>query len=179
MRWRLPALIPVLAATPAPAAELPVAQPSELAVKAAFLPKFARYIELPAAARPAPGQPLTLCVAGRDPFGRLLDRAVAGENGNGQVIALRRIAAMERPDGCHLVFVQGSSELHTAQQLQAMRAHSLLTVTDFRGGRARGMVHFVMVSGRVRFQVDEAEAARRGIAISSRLLALAVDVRQR
>ena len=41
------------------------------------------------------------------------------------------------------------------------------------------MIHFAIVAGRVRFFIDEAEAAGRGLSISSRLLALAVGVRER
>jgi hypothetical protein len=41
------------------------------------------------------------------------------------------------------------------------------------------MIHFSMVSGRVRFFIDDAGAAERGLSISSRLLALAIGVRQR
>jgi hypothetical protein len=41
------------------------------------------------------------------------------------------------------------------------------------------MVHFAIVRGRVRFFVDEAAAAARGLVISSRLLRLAIGVRQR
>ena len=60
------------------------------AVKAAFLPKFARYVEWPAgvAARRR-AQPFQLCVIGRDPFGRLLDQAAAAEliDGRGVTVA--------------------------------------------------------------------------------------------
>jgi hypothetical protein len=41
------------------------------------------------------------------------------------------------------------------------------------------MIHFAVVDGRVRFHIDEAAAAARGIGISSRWLALAVDGKQR
>jgi hypothetical protein len=41
------------------------------------------------------------------------------------------------------------------------------------------MIHFVIHQGRVRFNIDEAQAARSGVAISSRLLSLALTVRQR
>jgi hypothetical protein len=37
----------------------------------------------------------------------------------------------------------------------------------------------VIASGRVKFFIDDAKAAGRGLSISSRLLALAVGVRQR
>ena len=41
------------------------------------------------------------------------------------------------------------------------------------------MIHFTISGGRVRFFIDEAAAAQRGLVISSRLLALALGVRQR
>ena len=73
------------------------AQPTETEVKAAFLPRFARYVTWPAGRGPAPAQPFQLCVIGRDPFGRVLDRAAAGEPIDGHGVAVRRVAAAEAP----------------------------------------------------------------------------------
>jgi hypothetical protein len=52
-------------------------------------------------------------------------------------------------------------------------------VTDARTSSHRGIIHFSVVGGRVRFFIDEAEASERGLSISSRLLALAIGVNQR
>jgi hypothetical protein len=43
----------------------------------------------------------------------------------------------------------------------------------------KGIVNFVIVDDRVRFEIDDAEAARRGLRISSKLLSLAVSVKPR
>ena len=43
---------------------------------------------------------------------------------------------------------------------------------------ARGMVHFAIVDGRVGFHVDAVSAARSHRSISSRLLGIALSVRQ-
>ena len=52
----------------------------------------------------------------------------------------------------------------------------MLTVTDKdRGGG--GVVQFVNLNGRIRFEIDLAAAARNGLAISSKLLGLALNVR--
>jgi hypothetical protein len=168
------AAILLLAAVPA------FAQASEQAVKAAFIPKFTRYIEFPAPAQPAAGQPYYLCVIGRDPFGPLIDRAAASEVVDGHPVAVRRFANTD-PDavaGCHIAFLAGVTDQATAAMIEALRRQPTLTITDARSGRTRGMIHFALVDGRVRFHIDQAAAAQRGIAISSRLLALAVDVRQ-
>jgi len=155
------------------------AQPTENAVQAAFLPKFARYVEWPAAIRPAPREPFQLCVIGRDPFGPLLDRAAAGEQIEGRGVAIRRLPTVEGSNACHLAFVRGANPQETGRLLLALRGRPVLTITDARAGSPRGMIHFTLAEGRVRFFVDEQEAAARGLAISSRLLALALAVRQR
>lgn len=154
-------------------------QPTEDAVKAAFLPKFARYVAWPGPMRPQPRAPFHLCVIGRDPFGRLLDQSAAGELIDGHGVTVRRIASADGAAGCHMAFVQGTAPGETARLLLALRFQPVLTVTDGRAGAQRGIIHFTIVSGRVRFFIDEAAAAGRGLSISSRLLALAVAVRQR
>lgn len=177
------ALLLAICATAAallPGAGTAHAQASEEAVKAAFLPKFVRYIELPPEGQPAAGQPYYLCVIGRDPFGGLLDRAAARETINGHAVAVRRFPGAEAPAvaGCHVAFVAGASEEQTGQMLVTMQQQTTLTITDARWSKRRGMIHFVVETGRVRFHIDQAAASGRGITISSRLLALAVDVRQ-
>ena len=180
MRMRLlwPALCAIAAATLA--ASPAHAQASEDAVKAAFLPKFARYVELPGNAQPGPGQPFYLCLIGRDPFGALVDRAAENEVIDGHPVAVRRFASTDSAAvaGCHLAFVSGASDTTTLQMLAVLRRQATLTITDARWGRARGMIHFAVVAGRVRFHIDQGSASARGIAISSRLLALAVEVTQ-
>jgi hypothetical protein len=167
------ALALMLAASPSSA------QPSERAVKAAFIPKFARYVDWPAAVRPAERDPIQLCVIGLDPYGPLLDRAAAREAIEGRAVAVRRLVTAEGAAACHLAFVRGASPQETGRLLVALRGRPILTITDSRAGPARGMIHFTTVGGRVRFFIDDALAAERGLSISSRLLALALGVRQR
>lgn len=161
---------------PVPAGAQP---PTEDAVKAAFLPRFARYVAWPATALPAAGAPFQLCIVGRDPFRGLVEQAAAAELIDGHSVAVRRLPSAGQAAGCHLAFVQGATPPDTARLLQALRAQPVLTVTDARAGQPRGIIHFTLVGGRVRFFIDEAAAAERGLSISSRLLALAAGVRQR
>ena len=178
-RRALAALLGVAAAAAALAAAPARAQPTEDEVKAAFIPKFARYVSWPRGAAPGPDQPFRLCVVGRDPFGRLLDQAAAAETVDGRAIQVRRMATPDAAAGCHLAYVRGQSGADTARLLVALRRRPVLTVTDARAGPQRGIIHFTVAGGRVRFFIDEAAAAERGLSISSRLLALALGVRQR
>jgi hypothetical protein len=156
-----------------------VEAPSETAVKAAFLPRFARYVTWPPSDRPGPGAPVVLCIFGRDPFGTLLDQAARSQGVDGHPIIVRRLSGGTGAQGCHLAFVGSSSQQPTGQILAALAGRPVLTITDSRSGAQRGIIHFALVSGRVRFFIDEGAAAKRGLSISSRLLGLAVAVRAR
>jgi len=118
-------------------------------------------------------------VIGRDRFGQALDQAAAGETIDGRGVAVRRLSGIDAADGCHLAFVRGTNPTDTGRMLRALHGRPILTITDSHDGPHRGMLHFVVVDGRVRFFVDEAAASAHGLTISSRLLALAIGVRQR
>jgi hypothetical protein len=152
---------------------------SETSVKAAFVPRFARYVTWPPAERPGSSAPVVLCIVGRDPFGLLLDQAARSQGVDGHPIIVRRLASAAGARGCHLAFVGGSPQQPAGQMLAALGGQPILTITDARRGPQRGIIHFALVSGRVRFFIDEAAAAKRGLSISSRLLGLAVGVRAR
>lgn len=157
-----------LASVPGPAS----AQVSEAAVKAAYLPKIARYIIWPPDAV-APRSQLQICLVGSDPFGRLIDEAVAGQSVGEHAMIVRRSGELE---GCHVAFLRGS----VAPRAMAMlKGRPVLTVTDSRDGPVRGMVHFALKDGRVSFHIDDRQAAQAGLGISARLLAIALTVRTR
>lgn len=163
------AFLAVLLCTPA------LGQPTDVAVKAAFLPRFARYVTWPAAAMPRGGEPFVLCVIGSDPFGVLLDDAARSQSVDGRAIAIRRMDSAASADNCQIAFVGGS---RPGQIIAALGRRPVLTVTDAVNGGERGIIHFVVTAGRVRFFIDQALATQRGLAVSSRLLAVAVGVRQ-
>jgi hypothetical protein len=156
-----------------------VAQPSEGAVKAAFLPRFARYVTWPVSAIPAGSEPFVLCLIGGDPFGSAIDDAARSQSIDGRRIVVRRLSSTSGAGGCQIAFVTGTRGQPVGQILAGLAGKPILTVTDSSNGGQRGMIHFTMVNDRVRFFIDEAQAAQRGLSISSRLLALAVGVRQR
>lgn len=149
---------------------------SDLAVKAAFLPRFARYVTWPPSA-PAHGNgPIVLCIIGDDPFGSLLNEAVASQQVDGRRFIVKRLSSTAGATDCALAFVDGS---RAAQTLSALAHQPILTVTDARSSAERGIIHFAIVDGRVRFFIDNAQAQARGLTISSRLLALAIQVNQK
>ena len=110
--------------------------------------------------RPGPGAPFQLCVVGRDPFGRMLDQAAATEQIDGHGVAVRRLAiGRPAPAAATSPSSRARRRRTPAGCCSPCAASPILTVTDARAGPQRGMIHFTIVAGRVRFFIDEAEAA--------------------
>ena len=154
-------------------------EPLELAVKATYLYKLAPFVTWPASAWTDSTAPLVICVQGKDPFGPVLDHAVAGQKIGGRPVVVRRTPHVDGSSGCHIVYIGGSDAQTEAAALHDIGRAPMLTVTDEdRGGPAPSDVHLMLMDGRVRFLIDNGQAQQQGLAISSKLLALALKVRR-
>ena len=152
----------------------------ELAVKASYLYKLAPFVVWPASAPAASARTFVICVQGDQSFADLVQRAVEGQQFGGRAFEVRRLARVEAGSGCQIAYLTGSPTQPLPQAVRALDGTSVLTVTDEAGeGRARGVIHLVRIDGRVRFDIDDVAAERDGLAISSKLLKLAVHVRTR
>jgi hypothetical protein len=173
------AAIPPAASTPPAASPAVQAAPpaSEQSVKAGYLAKFAPFVVWPPETFAGPTAPLVLCVQGDDPFGETLDRLTAGQSVGTHPIIVRRVARIDADSGCHIAYLAGSSAQSPTAALKALEGRPVLTVTEGEGGE-RGIVHLVQTNGRVRFAIDAARAGQCGLAISSKLLALASEVKR-
>ncbi|HEX3673804.1 MAG TPA: YfiR family protein [Rhizomicrobium sp.] len=150
--------------------------PVEYGVKGAYLYKFLPFVGWPAAALPSPNAPLTICILGHDPFGPVLDKAVADQHVDARAIAVRRVETVDA--GCQVVFVGIADPQAEGAALQALQGKPVLTVTD-SGAPAPGIIAFAIEANHVRFDIDDAAAARNGLTISSKLLSLAHAVKLR
>lgn len=179
--WRLARLSILglaLASLAAPSAGAAETSAIESAVKATYLYKLPPFIAWPSTSFDGPNRPLVICIVGRDPFGASLDSAVAGLRIGERPIAVRRLEQAGPQAGCHVMYLGGSAAQSVAAALAAMQGAPTLTVTDRAiGDEAKGMVHFVVRDNRVRFEIDNSAAAAAGLGISSKVLALATDVR--
>jgi hypothetical protein len=169
-RGPLPALavVVILAAGLAGAAQPPA--PLELAVKATYLVKLAPFVDWPAAALGEPHGPFVICVAGRDPFGALLDQAAAGQQVMDHPVVVRRLATVGADPHCQILFLDGAPAQSLGEALALVRNDAAATP---------GVIDFVLDHGRVRFRIDDAAAAAHGLVIRAQLLNLAVSVTPR
>lgn len=148
----------------------------EYTVKAAYLAKFAPFIDWPTDAFASPNAPLNICVLGSDPFGADLEKATAGQKDGDHPLAVRRMETLLPGAVCQILFIHDAYLADEA--LDALRTRPVMTVTD-SGMRAHGIISFVVIDNHVRFDIDDDAARRVGLSISSKLLTLAHAVRHR
>jgi hypothetical protein len=146
---------------------------AEATVKAAFLYKFAGYVEWPPNASPTPDAPIVIGVMGADEVAAELDKLLPGRQVNNHRVVVRRVRAGEPLRGVHLLFI-GRGEPNPRAVLTAAQQQGILTVSESeRGLEAGSAINFVSVEDRVGFEVSLDVAERSGLRISSRMLAVA------
>jgi hypothetical protein len=145
----------------------------EQRVKAAYIYRFIEFVTWPEL--PAEG-PLVIGVIGSDVITEELRRISASRATGGRALEVRRIGAEAPPASVHLLFVAESERARLPQLARA--APRALIVTEAEGALATGsVINFVLVDGRVRFEISPEAAEKRNLRLSSRLLALAQNVR--
>lgn len=149
----------------------------ESQVKAAFLYNFAKFVEWPADAFEGPTDPMTLCVAGDDPFGESLEGVVRGETLNGRPLIVHRTRELHEIRDCHVVFVPSSERGRQERILDVLRNRGVLTVGEADGFlNGGGIIRFVLEQNKVRFDINLQAAETSGLKLSSKLLRLARTV---
>jgi hypothetical protein len=153
-------------------------QDLEIRVKAAFLCKFAGYVEWPPGSFSQAETPVTIAVVGAEPLAAELSRMVVGRTVGGRALEMKRMRTGELPAGIHILFVGRDDAAQLSRIAGDAKPHAVLTVTDSEGALEQGsMINFVLDDRRVRFDIALDTAARSGLRLSSRLLAVARDVR--
>jgi hypothetical protein len=153
--------------------------PSEYAIKAAMIHKFAGFITWPNQSFQSPSDPVILTVLGSDPFGSQLEDMMQGNMLNGRRIVVQRVRDERHLTACHILFIAGSEQHRLPEILERIQGQALLTIGDSEGFCEHGgIVNFYREANHIRFQINPAAAERENIKISSQLLKLARIVKE-
>ena len=148
---------------------------SESAVKAAFLYKFAAYVEWPAPLRP--DAPFVIATLAADDVAAELATLLPGRAVAGRSAVVRKVQAGDPMQDVQILFV-GRKAANPKGAMDAARRHGALVVTE-TGLEQGGTINFVVADNRVSFEVSLEAAERGGHRISSRMLAVARRVVQK
>jgi hypothetical protein len=150
----------------------------EYEVKAAFLLNFARLVEWPDPARPAPQQPVVVSVLGSAEVEQAISRGVGDSVVGDHPVVVKRISGAEEIGGSHILFVTREHAEAAAALAETARRHAALAVGESEGFASQGgVINFFTEDRKLRFEINPDAAKSAGLKISSRLLRLAVLVR--
>jgi hypothetical protein len=155
----------------------PVAE--EYQVKGAFLLNFTKFVDWPPQVFEGPGDPIAICILGRNPFGPGLDRAARETVVANRTVSVRQVSDGQQASQCQIVFMGASERKRWRAWLEALRGKSVLTVGESEGYLTDGgVVNFKLEGERVRIEISTAAADRAGLHISAKLLSLAQSERK-
>lgn len=173
-----PALVLMLAGLLCTSSARAQQAPNEYQLKAAFLFNFAKFIDWPAASFEGPKSPFTICILGKDPFGRVLDDLLPGKLIGQHPVMIVRMRDAATARHCQIVFVGNDESQKLASILDGLRGTNALIVGESEGfATAGGAIQFTVEENHVRFLINPDAGERAGLKFSSKLLALAKIVR--
>jgi hypothetical protein len=153
------------------------AETLEYRVKAAFVCKFASYIEWPSQSFARPDDPIVIGVIATDAVFEELSRTAAALSAEGRPLVVRKLTRSEPVVGAHLVYITRSGDDQLAETLATLKGRPVLAVTESSRGPALGsMINFVVVDDKIRFDVSPQTAEASQLRISARLLGVARSV---
>jgi hypothetical protein len=146
----------------------------EYRIKAAFLCKFANYVEWPAQAFARTDSPIVIGVVARDAVADEITRTAAALSVDGRPLKVRSLHQGDSIADVHLIYVASSENSRLAETLAAVKGRPVLVVTESSQAVALGsMINFVVVDNKVRFDISPHSAESSRLRISARLLSVA------
>ena len=169
------ALMIVIAVIGAPIAR--AAQLTVEAAKAAYLFRFAQYVEWPSL---EVDSPFVIAISGAEDVAVHLEHLLPGMSVNGHRVVVRRLTRPQELDGVHILYIGAKAFARTrALRTQAID-RPILVVTDHEFGLdGGGIINFIEVDRNLRFEISLIAADRSGLKIDSQLLSVAARVERR
>jgi hypothetical protein len=152
----------------------------EANVRAVFLFNFSKYVTWPATGAIGERSPseIRVCVTHNDDFFNVLKSAVQGEDVDGRPLIPVALDGLDSARTCQILYVGDTRTADARAWLSAVRGRQVLTVGD--GALSDDVViAFVRDNNRLRFDINRVAGTRHGLNISSKLLRLARQVRER
>jgi hypothetical protein len=154
------------------------AQFSVDAVKAAYLFRFAQYVEWPAAQ--SGDDRFVIAVTGAEDVAVHLERLLYGMTVNGRPTQVRRVTRSQELNGVHILYVGARAFARSRPLRAAAIERPILLVTDDQNGLdGGGVINFIEVNRNLRFEISLNAADRSGLKINASLLSVAARVERR
>lgn len=145
---------------------------NEYQIKAAVLLNFAKFIEWPEQAFKSETDPLIVGVIGEDQITEAFAN-LSGKVANGRRIQVKRFANVKTITFCHLLFACRSQDQNFRKVLPGLGPGVLTVGESEQFAETGGMINVRITGNKVVFDINQRNAVKAGLRISSKLLHLA------
>ncbi|MFC1726317.1 YfiR family protein [candidate division KSB1 bacterium] len=146
-------------------------------IKAAFIYNFSKYVSWPGTDN---SETFNIGVIGENRLFPLLESIAEGKLANKKKILVKQFKNTEEIKDCHILLISQSENENLENILKRVGNKSTLTVGDTEKYAEKGVViNFVIMSEKIKIELNMEAAERAGLKISSQLQKLAIQVNEK
>ena len=171
-------LLPGLAPGAGPETLAGPASAREYQLKAAYIYNFAKFTRWSAAGEGGVPNPLVIGVLGDERIAASISALTRDRTVGGSPIEVKSFGSTDIPANLHIVYVGASQDGSLRQLAPVLFQPGRLTIGETEAFTQNGgIIRLFVESDRLRFEIDNGQAQKAGLTLSSQLLMLARKVR--
>lgn len=148
-------------------------------IKAAYLVKFANYIEWPAKSFENPTSPIVIGVIGAPNLADELERITWNRQIGKHPFVINRLSTQDKTPAVHILYIGSRAGPRVKEWFESANTQPMLIVSDASHElSSASAIKFVLDDNRLRFDVSVPVAERSGIKITAPLLTVARRLEQ-
>jgi hypothetical protein len=139
-----------------------------------FIYNFSKYIKWPDSGN---SSEFVIGVLGSPDMVNILSKTAASKTVNGADIVVKQFNDASEISDCHILFISERESSKLDEITSLTPNESILIVTDKPGLAKKGsIINFIEKDGKIKFELNQADAEARGLKVSGSLVSLAILV---
>jgi len=148
----------------------------EYDLKSTFIYNFTKYIKW---ADSDSAEDFKIVILGDDDIITPLEKIAKMRTVNNRKILIKHLENIQDIETCHILFISASKKNKLNTILKNIEHKNILTISDSKGFAHKGVaINFVIIEGKIKFEINSRALGRAGLQVSSQLQKLAILVEE-
>jgi len=149
---------------------------SENDLKATFIYHFTKYIKWTDSDT---AEDFKIVILGDNDIITPLEKVAKMRTVNNRKILIKQLKNIQDIEACHILFISTSKKNELDEILKKIETKNILTISDSEGFARKGVaINFVIIEGKIKFEINNRALERAGLQASSQLQKLAILVEE-
>ncbi len=148
----------------------------EYDIKATFIYHFTKYIKW---IDSDSTENFKIAILGDNDIITPLERISKMRTINNRKVSIKHLENIQDIEACHILFISASKKNELDAILKKIEHKNTLTISDGKGFAHKGVaINFVIIEGKIKFEINNRALERAGLQVSSQLQKLAILVEE-